>query len=299
LLVSAALVVLASGEASSREKATVLFTSPCSCEGNHGVSRWAAKTDAAPVSANLSFITPADMYGWHGPGISISHSAGRIAAEEKWYAVTGKIDKVRVEDDGDLHIVMTNVDARPGEIVVELPLGATWCAMRKTVFSWTNARFPFSVGQKDSFRLVEHPIVTVIGKAFYDIDHSGKDMSGNRRSYDQLLAVWEIHPVMQLSMGSSRVSAAPPLAQPQAAPQIQPRPTPPVVSPPVPIIPPPTAAPQELVTITQPVTIQIPYGTTVLQPGTTLPVASRDGTSVRVRYMNQIYPIPITSTESR
>jgi hypothetical protein len=62
---------------------------------------------------------------------------------------------------------------------------------------------------------------------------------------------------MQLTIGNAKVSAAPPQIQPQVTPQIAATPTPPMS-------PTPTAAPQELVTITQPVTIQIPYGTTVL-----------------------------------
>jgi hypothetical protein len=33
------------------------------------------------------------------------------------------------------------------------------------------------------------PVVTVIGKAFYDIDHAGKDPRKNRRNYDSSLAV--------------------------------------------------------------------------------------------------------------
>lgn len=256
------------------------------------MSRWAAKTDTATPPLNLAGVqalTPADMFGWSGPGGRISHSAARIAAEEKWYAVTGRIEKVRVEDDGDLHIVMNNADGRAGEIVVELPLGPTWCEMRKKVFSWTNARFPFPTGQRDSFWLLQHPVVTVIGKAFYDIDHSGSDTSGNRRNYDQGLAVWEIHPVMQLSIGNAKVSAAPPQIQPPAAPEIP--------APPPPLTPLPTTTPQDFVTITQPVTIQIPYGTTVLHPGMKLPIISRDAQTVHVRYLDQIYPIPITSTD--
>jgi hypothetical protein len=276
----------------AREKPTVTFTSECSCEGNHGVSRWAVKTDTATPPLNLAgvqAITPADMFGWSGPGIQIPRSAPRIGGEEKWYAVTGRIDKVRVEDDGDLHIVMNNVNGRAGGIVVELPLGPTWCEMRKKVFSWTNARFPFPTGQQDSFSLLQHPVVTVIGKAFYDIDHSGSDTSGNRRNYDQGLAVWEIHPVMQLSVGNAKVTAAPP--QPQA------QTPPPVAAPPAPLTPIPTTTPQEFVTITQPVTIKIPYGITVLQPGMRLPIVSHDAQTVHVRYLDQIYPIPVTSTD--
>jgi hypothetical protein len=52
----------------------------------------------------------------------------------------------------------------------------------------------------------------------------------------------------------------------------------------------PTAVPQEFVTI------QIPYGTTVLQPGMKLPVISRDSRTVRVRYMDEVYAIPISTT---
>jgi hypothetical protein len=285
----------------ARAKPTVTFISECACDGNHGVSRWAAKTDVALPPANFSHIppiTPADMYEWSGPGLTISHSSPRIAAEEEWYAVTGKIDKLRVEDDGDLHLVMNNVDGRAGEIVVEVPLGPAWCAMRHTVFSWTGARFPFAVGQKDSYRLVQHPIVTVIGKAFYDIDHAGKDTNENRRSYDHLVAVWEIHPVMEMSIGNSTVSAAPAQIQPSATPPPIAA-TPQLAATPTPVLPVPTATPEEFVTVTQPITIQIPYGTTVLQPGMKLPVASRGASMVNVRYMNQIYPIPLASTNLR
>src|SRR5207237_1333269 len=117
----------------------------------------------------------------------------------------------------------------------------------------------------------------------------GSDTSSNRRNYDQGLAVWEIHPVMQLSIGNARVTAAPPPPRAEA--------TPPIAAPPAPLTPIPTAVPQEFVTITQPITIQIPYGTTVLQSGTRLPIVSRDTQTVLVNYMNQIYPIPITSTD--
>jgi hypothetical protein len=43
------------------------------------------------------------------------------------------------------------------------------------------------------------PIVSVIGKAFWDIGHAPKDQS-NRRKYMPGYAVWEIHPVMKLAV---------------------------------------------------------------------------------------------------
>jgi len=42
-------------------------------------------------------------------------------------------------------------------------------------------------------------IVTVIGKAFWDLGHAPKDQS-NRRKRLPNYAVWEIHPVMKLTL---------------------------------------------------------------------------------------------------
>ncbi len=43
------------------------------------------------------------------------------------------------------------------------------------------------------------PIVTVIGKAFFDLGHAPKDQS-NRRSHQLGYAAWEIHPVMKIDV---------------------------------------------------------------------------------------------------
>jgi hypothetical protein len=236
------------------------------------------------------------MSAWQGIGGGVTQRSRRLIAEENWFSVTGRVETVRIEDDGDLHVVLENVDGHHGGIVVELPLGPRWCEMRKTVFSWTDAHFPISPGKADKFALVQHPIVTVIGKAFYDIDHSGNDTRSNRRNYDPSLAVWEIHPVMRLAVGNAApgstsvtVASTPPISV--STPTN-------VVSPPA-TIPQATAAPEQVVTITKPVTIQIQYGTTVLQPGTKLPILSRDSQNVDVRYLNARYAIPISSTNLR
>jgi len=47
------------------------------------------------------------------------------------------------------------------------------------------------------------------------------------------------------------------------------------------------------------VKIKIPYGETILQRGTRLPIVSRDATTVTVRYLDSNYPIPIASTDLR
>ena len=58
---------------------------------------------------------------------------------------------------------------------------------------------------------------------------------------------------------------------------------------------PPPAAP-EFVTLTQPVRIKIPYGETILPRGLKLPVLSRNGQSVTVKYLDETPTIPISAT---
>jgi hypothetical protein len=47
--------------------------------------------------------------------------------------------------------------------------------------------------------LNQTPVITVTGKAFYDIGHAPADHS-NRRSTPKGYAVWEIHPVMKMEV---------------------------------------------------------------------------------------------------
>jgi phospholipase D-like protein len=53
----------------------------------------------------------------------------------------------------------------------------------------------------------------------------------------------------------------------------------------------------QFVTLTQPVTIKIPFGQAVLAAGTHLQVVSHDGQQVRVRYLDGEYQISTTATD--
>lgn len=59
---------------------------------------------------------------------------------------------------------------------------------------------------------------------------------------------------------------------------------------------PPAAAP-EFVTLIQPVKIKIAYGETVLPRGLKLPILSRNGQNVTVKYLNETPTIPISATD--
>jgi len=74
-----------------------------------------------------------------------------------------------------------------------------WSEIRTTVFSFTPTRFPFHTGTAKKLTFGQSPIITVIGKAYWDVGHAPKDQ-GNRRKYMPDYAVWEIHPVMKIAV---------------------------------------------------------------------------------------------------
>jgi len=53
--------------------------------------------------------------------------------------------------------------------------------------------------QDRALKFREPHVITVTGKAFYDLGHAPADHS-NRRSTPKGYAVWEIHPVMKLEV---------------------------------------------------------------------------------------------------
>ena len=129
----------------------------------------------------------------------------RTGIESKWFALTGRVVELKVEEDGGLHIALHDVTGdKPGVVVCEIPAQPQWCDIRTPVFSWTPTRFPFHTGSAKKLTfgqspIIKSPIITVIGKAFWDVGHAPKGQS-NRRKYMPDYAVWEIHPVMKLNV---------------------------------------------------------------------------------------------------
>jgi hypothetical protein len=60
-------------------------------------------------------------------------------------------------------------------------------------------KFPFNVKPLIRSKIHEPHVITVTGKAFYDIGHAPADHS-NRRTTPKDYAVWEIHPVTKLEV---------------------------------------------------------------------------------------------------
>ena len=183
------------------EQPPVTIVSPCECHDNHGKGRWDVKNDPStpPINAGaIQAVTPSDVFGWPGPGEQLTWQSKRTGRENNWYSVTGRIVAVKVEADGDLHIALADATGdKPGIVVCEVPSQPQWCEIRTTVFGCTRTRFPLHVRSTRKLTLNEAPVVTLIGKAFWDIGHAPKDQS-NRRSHLPGYAAWEIHPVMAL-----------------------------------------------------------------------------------------------------
>jgi hypothetical protein len=184
----------------------VTFVSPCDCQGFHGKNRWVAKTDLSPVPSDKSAIqsiTPSQIYAWEGlePNVDLtSYTEARMPSEQKWYALTGRVVDARVEADGDIHIALADANGNAvGTISAEIPVGPKWCEIRQIVFGWTTQKFPFGVKTAHTLKLREPHVITVTGKAFYDIGHAPADHS-NRRTSPKDYAVWEVHPVMALQV---------------------------------------------------------------------------------------------------
>ncbi|SRR6266436_67890 len=198
--VAAILLVCSTAAAAPQE---VICESPCSCSSAHGKGRWSVKNDPETPPTDTSTIqavTPSDIFSWAGPDVRLTQQSERTGIEQKWFAVTGRVVAVKIEADGDLHIALSDATAdKQGTVVCEVPLKPQWCDIRQTVFSWTPTRFPFQTSSAKRLKIANPPVITVIGKAFWDIGHSPKDQS-NRRKYMPGYAVWEIHPVMKIDV---------------------------------------------------------------------------------------------------
>jgi len=201
------LLIIALALSSTAEaQQTVTLASPCKITGQHGIDRWPAKTDPQRVPADRSKITPitpAQMFAWPGVGVGahLTKKSPRSASEQRWLALTGRVAGMKVETDGDIHIELVDAnDNKPGIVGAEIPPGPAWCEFRKLALSWTTQKTPFSFKGSKTFTVSGQHVVTLTGKAFYDVDHAPKDRSNDRgKPFKPGYAVWEIHPVMGMT----------------------------------------------------------------------------------------------------
>jgi hypothetical protein len=194
----------------------VVFISATDCQGAHGVYRWDFKTDHEVPPETIpaaNKVKPSDIGNWPPPRGQITKQTPRSGREKEWYEVTGKVTLVKAEEDGDLHIQLQDADGPSNvNVVVEVPVRQTsgespWDTIRTDVFGWTDQTFPFQITSSKKLTLTKHPVIRVEGKAFFDATHAGKGSGAvpNRRKDvpGEEVTVWEIHPVMVLTVVSN------------------------------------------------------------------------------------------------
>jgi len=94
-------------------------------------------------------------------------SSERIAAEQKWYALTGRVVELRAEEDGDIHIAVADATAdKPGVVVPEIPAKPQWCQLRQIVFGLDRGPVPFCVSSGRKLKIKSTANYNNYGKTF-------------------------------------------------------------------------------------------------------------------------------------
>lgn len=169
------------------------FISPTEYTGAGGKYRWSVKVEE-DQPGDATAITSKEIADWDDLD-GIKTDSPRQGKESEWYSIRGKVVLAKFEADGDIHVGITDDDGAGVQTVIEIPAGKPWDDIRKEVCSWADITFPC---KEHKFKLTKSPIIQATGRAFWDGEHHGK--TPNRRSYDDNITVWEIHPCMKLEV---------------------------------------------------------------------------------------------------
>jgi hypothetical protein len=199
--------VVTGSAAQAQAKPKVMFTNSCDCPTCHAQDRWPEKTVKTQPPASIPVdhqLTPSQLRAWRGPGGRFGSQTPRSGKELEFYQLTGQVRRLLVEADGDIHLQLAahGSPANEGMASAEVPDGEPWCSIRAELLDAVGATFPFSFGSSRLFKVPQDFEVAVVGLAFYDAHHDGGDPSINDRkgAKDSRTTVWEIHPVMKLSI---------------------------------------------------------------------------------------------------
>jgi hypothetical protein len=95
--------------------------------------------------------------------------------EEKWYALTGRVVDAKVEADGDIHLALQDADGKnAGTVSAEIPVGQNGVRFGKLCSAGRSRSFHSRSRACATLQFAER-VVTVTGKAFYDIAHAPAD----------------------------------------------------------------------------------------------------------------------------
>lgn len=184
------------------------FSGPLTCTGGGaftanytgscGVERWAIKTGADPGAPAISLLpkltTVAALGAIPVPG-SIPFSTRVKPSETTVFAVKDvKLTFVRLEDDGDYHLVLTDGTST---MISEIPYpggscttGSAWQCLISKARAAVDAKLP---GLQLLKGKVESLVVSVAGVGFFDTEHSQFGAAPN---------AIEMHPVLEICFGT-------------------------------------------------------------------------------------------------
>lgn len=191
-----------------------------------GVERWRVKTLTDPDVGSVNFrakdATVDALRALPAPGVG-THAPRLPGAEMKVYRVKATLLRAKVEDDGDIHLVIADPRAKSHTMIVELPdHGCTAGAPSTRRGQMTKARNDFAkaCGDVSGSFVKLTGTATIRGVGFFDILHGQSGVAPNGI---------ELHPVLGFKSGDcAKLGGTPP---------------PPPPTPPSPATPPPVASP--------------------------------------------------------
>lgn len=150
-----------------------------------GSERWPVKTgsdaDVAAVDTVPVPATIAQLVEIPRPSVTFYNSRRVAPYELQTFLVRARVARVTAEDDGDIHILLRDLEAPNVTVVAEIPSGA--CT--------SNADFGqlFEAARRALRGLPRNGLVEIVGVGFFDFLHgqSGTSLGG-----------FEIHPVLSL-----------------------------------------------------------------------------------------------------
>jgi hypothetical protein len=155
-----------------------------------------------------------------------------------------------------------------------------------------------------------HParLVRLTGYLLWDDEHNGtadvgesvRTIAPNKFHNPWRKTAWEIHPVIKIEPADGGVvektkpdAAATPVPSPATATETAATPTIAPTTTPEPA----TKAPGTLVTVVQPIQLQLPTGNVLIPAGTKFRVRSSNAQVVNVEYLGSVYPVPLEYTD--
>jgi hypothetical protein len=153
-----------------------------------------------------------------------------------------------------------------------------------------------------------HPArkVRITGYLLWDDEHNGsadigesvREAGAGQLHHPWRETAWEVHPVIKIESAEGGVAekakpAASAAASPAAANSTSVTPTIAPTTTPEPVAKPPGS----LVTIVQPIQLQLPTGNVLIPTGTKFRVRSSNAQYVNVEYLGSVYPVPIGYTD--